>query len=457
MTDEPLKPHQLAGAQWLSARQYALLADDMGVGKTAQTIRACDILGARRITVVCPAIATTNWAREFALWSIYDTPCNIIATGEHPAVSDGVNIVSYNLMSTVAVYQRLAATRPQVLVLDEAHYLKNRESLRHKVVFGNRRDPHVRGLMQISGRCYALSGTPMPRDPRDLWPWLRYFGAYPKGMSNFEKEFCRGYTDNRGNFVVTGVKNAKRLRELLAQIMLRRRLTDVTDKVIPVSIDTFVIEGVPVDPEIEYGVGNKVHKKQDERCEKGEALVSEAIANLPDDKVIASINSLKIGRNTPVSTLRRHTGLLKVANAAAFIKDQLDNYHASIVVFAIHKAVIEGLVEALRLYNPVTIWGGMKQHKKDSKILQFERGKSRVAICNIGAAGTAIRFKMSDAVVIVEPDWNPANNAQAIARCLWLGREKPLPVTYLSLAESYDEHVNRVLARKTIMTQELFD
>jgi SNF2 family DNA or RNA helicase len=126
-------------------------------------------------------------------------------------------------------------------------------------------------------------------------------------------------------------------------------------------------------------------------------------------------------------------------------------------VFAIHRDVITGLADALHLYNPVKIWGGMKPNKKDRQILKFERGRSRVALLNIAAGGTAIRFKTSQMVIFAEADWNPDNNAQAIYRCLWLERDTPLPVTFLSLADSYDDIVNRVLVRKTYITNTLFE
>lgn len=459
-----LKPHQISGAQWLAERKRALLADEMGVGKSATAIRACDIVGARRIVVVCPAIAVYNWRREFELFGFYDHRIRCITTGRDKALAQGVNIVSYNLASTPRIYRALAATQPEVLILDESHYLKNRESKRCKVVFGSKKDPHVVGLAPQSARTYGLSGTPMPKDPGDLWVPLHHFGAYPHSYTKFTQQFCTGFMGDWG-FKITGVKNVKKLKALLSQVTLRRKLRDIMDKEIPVNIENFVIEGREPDPEIAWGPNGRPKDLDLRRIERGMKQVKSAITPeetsvldvRPDDEVIQNLAHLKFTRDSPVSTVRKHTGLLKIESAAEFIKDRLDNYVENVVVFAIHRSVINALADKLKLYWPVKIYGGTDPKKKDAFILRFERGRSRVAICNIASAGTAIRFKSSQMLVFVEADWNPDNNAQAISRCLWLGRETPLPVVYLSLANSFDEQVNRVLARKTDVKNLVFD
>ena len=63
-----LYPHQQRGVDFLASRRAAILADDMGLGKTAQAIVAADRIQARDILVICPAIARTNWQREFTTW-----------------------------------------------------------------------------------------------------------------------------------------------------------------------------------------------------------------------------------------------------------------------------------------------------------------------------------------------------------------------------------------------------
>ena len=76
--DSRLYPYQVAGAQFLAERASAMLADDMGIGKTAQAIAACDLAGVQTAVVVCPGIARENWKREFASWGQRNRRCYVV-------------------------------------------------------------------------------------------------------------------------------------------------------------------------------------------------------------------------------------------------------------------------------------------------------------------------------------------------------------------------------------------
>ena len=69
---DALFQYQKEGAAWLvgKGRRFSYLADDMGLGKSAQAITAADIIGAKRILIVCPSVARVNWLRELEKWSI---------------------------------------------------------------------------------------------------------------------------------------------------------------------------------------------------------------------------------------------------------------------------------------------------------------------------------------------------------------------------------------------------
>ena len=71
MSTLELYPYQHVGAEWLAGRSRAILGDTMGLGKSPQAIRAADMAGARRVAIVCPAIARVNWRREFERWTVY--------------------------------------------------------------------------------------------------------------------------------------------------------------------------------------------------------------------------------------------------------------------------------------------------------------------------------------------------------------------------------------------------
>lgn len=152
------------GADFLAARRHALLGDKMGLGKTIQAIEACNITGARRLAVACPAIAKINWQREVEKWSTYGIE---------------LKVESYNKLATDKdLRNRWAAWRPDVLVLDEAHYLKSADSSRTKSMYG----PHCRnnGLAGCAGAVWGLSGTLTPNNAAELFPHLR--ALFPQAL-----------------------------------------------------------------------------------------------------------------------------------------------------------------------------------------------------------------------------------------------------------------------------------
>ena len=132
--------YQKVGADFLCKNPAAFLADEQGLGKTLQVIAACDTLGLTKVVVICPAIAKINWRREFDKWG---------------TVEREVKVFSYDkITQSKEVRNEIAKFEPDVLVLDEAHYLKNRTAKRTKYLYGQycRGD----GLVRFADRVWLL-------------------------------------------------------------------------------------------------------------------------------------------------------------------------------------------------------------------------------------------------------------------------------------------------------------
>src|SRR4030067_2800889 len=128
-----LKPHQITGAQWRGSKRPARLAARPRVGKTLTALTAAKYADARRILIVCPAIARLNWAREVAHSF---GPVSTITTGaelkaaERSFARTGVTITSYGLVPNQE------AAPWDLLISDESHFLRNRSSGRTKKMLG---------------------------------------------------------------------------------------------------------------------------------------------------------------------------------------------------------------------------------------------------------------------------------------------------------------------------------
>ena len=421
--------YQKTGTDFLADNPAAFLADEQGLGKTIQVIAACDKLGLKKVVVICPAIAKINWRREFEKWS---------------SVEREIKVFSYDKMTqSKEVRNEIAKFEPDVLVLDEAHYLKNRQAKRTRYIYGQfcRGD----GLVRFADRVWLLSGTPIPNDVSDFWTHLKAIWQYPLNFTDYTLYFCKTWNGQFG-LKVLGNK-AERMGEfktILSSIMLRRKSENVLTELPPLWWQDAVIE---VD-----GWDDMKHIENEQEREAVELILQSAVTQ--DDV------SNKLDDIAPhMASLRRLTALAKAKPVAAQLAGELkDNAYEKVVVFAYHRAALEALREGLAEFNPAYIVGGMKASERQEEIDRFQNDKDcRVFIGQITACSTAITLTAANQVVFAEMDWVPAVNAQASKRSHRIGQSKPVIVRSFALANSVDEIVARTLGRKARMISEALD
>jgi len=408
--------YQKTGAAFLAARKHALLGDKMGLGKTAQAIEAANISGARRMAVVCPAIAKINWQREVEAWAFYGLE---------------LRVESYNKLATDKdLRNRWAAWRPDVLVVDEAHYLKSPDSSRTKSIYG----PYCRnnGLAGCAGAVWGLSGTLTPNNAAELYPHLRalFPEALPGGgtYADFLNTYTRYETGAHG-VKVLGHKNLKDLRAAIAPYLLRR----VTEEVLP-DLPRVFVSDMPVDG--------------------GKAL--DAVKRLEDSvEVQELVYRLEEGAPIPdadphIASFRKICGLAKAEAVAESVTDMLENGQVDkIVLFAYHREVIQILRDKLAKYSPAHVWGGDTDAKRQQAIDDFQnKPQTRVFIGQITACATAVTLTAAHHCVFVETSWVPSDNEQAIYRLRRIGQKSQIMVRIAHLDKSIDEAIQKTVARK---------
>lgn len=444
-----LKDYQEDAAAFLAARKRALLADEMGVGKTAAVVRACDLMGAKNILVLVPASARLNWIKEFEKFSDQQRPACAIMHGAVENLPEGIVVCSYDLLNRVNARRTLLARDWDVLVADEAHYLKQRTAKRTKAVYGRRCDGGDGSLAAKARRLWCLSGTPAPNNVSELWTHLHAAGLYAKTWYEFVGEFCKGFESDYG-FRITGTKNAERLRAILKPWVLRRTKDDVlSGELPPITFETCSLEPGPVDVEIHFMAwlqGRSVEQFNAE-IERQNAELAALGVTAPD----GGINPALAAQVSGTAQLRRYVGLSIVDAYLARIRAELTlGVIDKVVVFAHHAGVIEAIRAGLQEFNPVTLYGATPADKRERNIAKFQTNpKCRVFIGNLVAAGTAITLTAACRLDFVEMSWVPGENAQAAMRIHRVGQTRPCHVRFFGCAKGIHHDIAVACAEKT--------
>lgn len=429
-----LYPFQVIGAYFLAHRDRALLADEQGTGKSRQTIAAADLVGAKRIAVLCPANVRPVWEREFAQAQRMARP---ITTLEKLGGAPGPGV-------TIASFETAAALRGHkfdLMVLDEAHYLKGYSSQRSKLILGHPRTG--KGLVADAARVWALTGTPVPNDPSELYPLVRsLFPAMltmPSGRRldrwRFKKRYCKTVQTGIGRVTVVGAQRLPELQRRLLPFLLRRIADDVLPDLPPLTIETV------------------------------EVTATEALPHIDDAKLEALLRAIDAGDQAAIDRLqaqlasaRRLIGLAKVQPVVDMLVAEQAKGRHKVIVYAWHVDVIAAIAAGLERYGVRVITGATTPAKRRKAIEDFQNDPAVGFFCgNIQAAGVGVTLTAACEEVIVESSWVPADNSQAIKRAHRIGQHRPVRARFVSLAGSMDVQVSAAVARKARDASTLLD
>lgn len=391
-----LYPYQEEGVRFLLAQQRAYLADVMGLGKSAQAVVAAKEAGGD-VLIVCPASVVPHWRAEWRKWG--------------PATGQRVRVVSYAWM--VRNNPRVATG---VLVADEAHYCKNVSAQRTRIVLRTARH---------AGRAFLLSGTPMPNAPHELWAPIR--ALWPEHRQGCTRKwewidkFCETHFDGFADKIV-GAKNVGLLRETVGRFMLRRSLEDVGFQLPPLRMDLT-------------------------RLEDGGRLQDAIDAHFADREVPSNVAG-----DLYLSTLRRVLGAAKAPAIAKVILEELREHAYDSIVVLYHHHDVGRNIRALFTsagHAVVGFSGSSTAGQRQEAIRAFQAGEADIFLAQQTSAGTGIELTRSHEIVLVEPDWTPAINWQAIKRIHRIGQDKPCRARIFAMSGTLDEAIMATVARKT--------
>ena len=409
--EKKLRAYQAAGVgrliELVNCRGAAILADEPGLGKTIQVAEFINRTRPDFVLIVCPASLRLNWDRELKTWTAPEWYCSFPL----------LEIVSYE----EAVRGRLRAESYDLIVFDEAHYLKNPSAKRTKACLA------LKGKARL-----FLTGTPVVNRPMDIYPILSAIGV-KMNKTEFGKRYCAGHLVQIGwhpRKFAWDFSGASHIEELNAALrencMVRRTKAEVLTELPAKSRQVIELDLPGWEP----------------------ASLRDAVTAMFDglESAAANLRELKRIAFEELSKARLETARRKLPAVAAFVRDLLEEEN-KVVVFAYHREIISELIELLSV-RCVYLFGGMSDRLMDDAVRAFQSGDARVFVGQITAAGTGLTLTASHTVVFAELDWVPGNITQAEDRCHRIGQTEPVRVFHLAASGSVDARMIHALVDK---------
>jgi len=427
-------PYQTIGAQHMAARRRFGLFDKPGVGKSRQYVRACDLVGARRVMCVVPAAGRSTLVDEFRTTQIMQRRI-VLGKSIHDFVAwqnalFDVIVPSYEMAVKWTRYVHEAADPIDAIIFDEGHNLREMSTQRARTLLGD--DATGRGgLAQWGVRCWWGTGTPLWNDPADIYTFLRFCGVMPLDREAFIRRYFfstpKAYGGSRQDPLAPMVPE---LRALIQNNSICRTMQDVQHYLPPIHVTKMLVDG---------------NSEDVRRLLLAHPGLDKAILKALESGNLAGI------KTEHTTTLRRLIGEAKAVPYAQTIVDELKHGLDYAVCFGVHRHTLSTVADYANSHGvrAVLINGDTPPAELDARIKEFKSGKARLFVANIKKAGVVLTLTIAAALDMLESEWAPAANHQAILRVQRLTQMRAVRARFVTLANSFDEAVNQIVADKT--------
>ncbi len=460
---DDLMPHQarvVAAAE--RGHRTFLLADEPGLGKTAQALLAAEACDAFPLLVVVPNVVKTNWAREVGLWLPHRTTTVVHGDGEDVDGFADIVVVNYDILDR---HVRWLGTHGfGGMVVDEAHFIKNKSSQRSQFV--------LQISDQIRGRVarplmMALTGTPLINDIEDfkaIWEFLGWID---------EKKPAPALMDRLDDTEMTPVDPQfyPRARNAVVDMgIVRRRKVDVA-----ADIPARRIADLPV--ELDDAAGRSIMAAEQDMVRRlveryHRALAARAEARTPGSEPPEGIDrelvrrvaagelsdrGEKTGEN--VFGMVRRIGQAKAGLAADYTAQLVRNV-GKVVFFAKHVDVLDTAEQffADRGIRYSSIRGDQTSRVRQREVDAFvEDPDVSIAVCSLLAAGVGINLQVASNVVLAELSWTDAEQTQAIDRVHRIGQDQPVTAWRIIAAQTVDARIAALIDSKAGLAARALD
>ena len=419
--------HQKDGIKFLIKNKKCILADDMGLGKTYQSIVAALESGSERVLIICPSSLKINWMREVE--NFCDDVSIIQGTHWNPS---RFTIMNYDILKNFHTIEErnkeyedwelrreIADFNPDLLILDEAHYIKNHKSKRGAILKDLSKNFNC-------DRVWLLTGTPIANRPMDYYNLLSIIDSpVANNWVHYAKTYCEGMRFKKGGKYVWVTKGASNLGELSTKTkrtILRRKKEDVLD--LPEKLIT------PVYLELQNEVGYKSVWEDYMTKRKLEGKKGNPAKDIVEMTLLRSFIAMETVPYT-VEKTEEALELNKKVIIFCNFNDEMDYF--------------------LRHFGnkAVSVRGGMTDKQKQMSVDRFQEDDScMVFVGQIKAAGVGLTLTKAEIVIMNSLDWVPGTHEQAEDRAYRIGQKETVNIYYMLIDDTIDTLVWHILNEK---------
>ena len=437
-TGKKLYIHQEEGVKFLLSRNGAILADDMGLGKSIQSIIAALESGAENILIVTPSSAKINWEREINVFC------------KETAIIDGkkwkqakFTIINYDILKNFhtlietrkelteeeisKINRQLAMAKFDIAIIDEAHYLKNNDSIRGKIMV----DLSVKYNIP---RVWLLTGTPVANRPMDFFNLLKIIKSpIAQNWKHYAVRYCDGRKffrtlkngQKRQIWLTDGASNLEELASKTKNVILRRLKTDVLD--MPDKVVTPTYHRLDNKGWLEY------EHLWEEYLQK-RLLEGKKNGNLQKDLV-------------ELILLRQFIAAQAIPHTIEMVENAIE-MGRKVIIFTSFTEELEILAAHFGKLA-VKHNGPMTTTQKQKSVDAFQNNpKVKVFIGNIKSAGVAITLTEATVVIFNSFSWVTGDNEQAEDRAFRIGQKNDVNVYYQLFEDTISTRMWETLRNK---------
>ncbi len=407
----------------------AILADEVGLGKTIEAGLIISELRARhaidQVLVLVPAGLITQWIQELKDkfgW-----------TALHDAHDDGwLWVLSIDSAKRPPLYQQLQYVPWDLVIVDEAHHLKNTRTLNYQLVEG-----------LTSKFMVLLTATPMQNELTELYNLVNLvkpgqFGSYLR----FYRQFI---LDKRTP------KNARALRQLLAQVMVRNQRQQVGLDLPPREVTLWPIELTPEERHLYDAITTALKREYRQRLQGSQTVLplitlQRELCSSPQALIPTLESAQWLGElQNDLVTLAQSITMTAKMRA---VVDLIQALGGQVLVFTEYRASQMALVRALQDAGVAAeaFHGGLRRRERD-RLIEWFASPDHVLV-STEAGGQGLNLQFCHQLINFDLPWNPMRIEQRIGRIHRIGQSHPVEIYNLFTVETIEEHILHLLHEK---------